>query len=218
MLRSTRLCFALATVAIVSAPAADDLIVPGLRVGPVSRTSTEKSLLQLLGRDAVKEDVNVGEGMTQPGLVIYKSDPRRRLDVVWNNESPAHPDSVFICPDMPSTPCHWHTSNGIGVGVTLKELERRNGKLFQMVVWGSDVGGNLVSFEGGKLERELMGLVLTLTPRIDANGDYLPKLNAQESEAVRGEKIVPSSDPVLQKLNPYVVLMRMELPRGRAPR
>src|SRR5580704_10709856 len=99
MLRHTRLSWTLATVAVVSAPvrapAADDLIVPGLRVGPVSRASTEKSLLQSLGRDAVKEDVNIGEGMTQPGLVIYKSDPRRRLDVVWTDESPAHPQSVF---------------------------------------------------------------------------------------------------------------------------
>lgn len=222
MLRATRLSFALATVAILSAPvpspAADDLIVPGLRVGPVSRTSTEKSLLQSLGRDAVKEDVNIGEGTTQPGLVIYKSDLRRRLDVVWNDESPAHPQSVFICPDMPATPCRWHTNSGIGVGVTLKELERRNGKLFQMVVWGSDVGGNLVSFEGGKLERELLGLVLNLTPRIDANGGYLPKLTAQEYDAVRGEKFVPSNHPVLQKLNPYIVAMRVEFPRGGAPK
>jgi hypothetical protein len=222
MLRHTRLPWVLATMAFLSVPvgfsAADDLIVPGLRVGPVSRASTENSLLQSLGPDAVKEEVNIGEGMTQPGLVIYKNDPRRRLDVVWNNESPAHPQSVFICPDMPAAPCRWHTSSGIGVGVTLKELESRNGKLFQMVVWGSDVGGNLVSFEGGKLERELRGLVLNLTPRINASGDYLPKLTAQELDAVRGEKTVPSNHPVLQKLNPYVVAMQMEFPRGVAPK
>src|SRR5690242_14753899 len=75
----------------------DDLIVPGFRVGPVSRTSTERSLLQSLGTAAVKEDVQVGEGITEPGLVIYKDDPTRRLAVVWNDEKPAHPATIFIC-------------------------------------------------------------------------------------------------------------------------
>jgi len=42
--------------------AAGELIVPGVRVGPATRASTEVALIQLLGRDAAKQNVEFGEG------------------------------------------------------------------------------------------------------------------------------------------------------------
>jgi hypothetical protein len=201
--------------AAVGSAAADDLIVPGVRVGPVSRTSTEASLLRQLGKAAVKADVDVGEGMMEPGLIVYPDDPMRRLAVVWNSEKPAHPASIFICYNSGAPVCRWRTSTGIGTGTTLHDLEQRNGGAFEMVVWGSDVGGNVVSYLGGKLERELRGygaLALNLSPRRDEAG-YLPRLTESEALSVNGEKIVSSRDPVLQKLNPSVAVMSLEFPR-----
>jgi hypothetical protein len=198
------------------ATASDDLIVPGVRVGPVSRTSTEASLLRELGKAAVKADVDVGEGMMEPGVIVYPDDPMRRLAVVWNDEKPAHPATIFICYNSGAPVCRWRTASGIGTGTTLRDLERRNGGAFEMVVWGSDVGGNVVSYLGGKLERELRGygvLGLNLSPRIDGAGGYLPKLTESEALSVNGEKIVSSRDPVLQKLNPAVIAMSLEFPR-----
>src|SRR6266478_2209381 len=130
--RSISLAFSAASLfsAQTKAPALDDLIVPGLRVGPVTRTSTEQSLLRSLGKTAIKEDVQIGEGMTEPGLVIYKHDPTRRLAVVWNDDKPAHPATIFICYGEVDTPCRWHTASGIANGVTLKDIERRNGRPF----------------------------------------------------------------------------------------
>jgi hypothetical protein len=194
----------------------DNLIVPGLRVGPVSRTSTEASLMRELGKAAVKADVDVGEGMMEPGLIVYPDDPARRLAVVWDDEKPAHAASILICYDNGEAACRWRTASGIGVGTTLRDLERRNGGPFEMVVWGTDVGGNVVGYLGGKLERELRGygaLTLTLVPRIDAEGAYLPKLTEREFASVLGEKVVRSSDAVLQKLNPAVGAMSLEFPR-----
>jgi hypothetical protein len=198
------------------AAAGDDLIVPGVRVGPVTRTSTETSLLRELGKAVVKADVDVGEGMMEPGLIVYPDDPMRRLAVVWNNEKPAHPATIFICYNSGVPLCRWRTASGIGTGTTLRDLERRNGGAFEMVVWGSDVGGNVVSYLGGKLERELRGygaLGLNLAPRTDGAGQYLPKLTEREFAAVRGERFVNSSDTVLQKLNPAVASMSLEFPR-----
>jgi hypothetical protein len=202
--------------AAVGLAASDDLIVPGVRVGPVSRTSTEASLLRQLGKAAVKADVEVGEGMMEPGVIVYPDDPARRLAVIWNAEKPAHPASILICYNGGAAVCRWRTASGIGMGTTLRDLERRNGGPFEMVVWGSDVGGNVVSYLGGKLERELRGygaLGLNLAPRIDGAGGYLPKLTDRELDFVQGEKIVASRDAVLQKLNPSVVGMSLEFPR-----
>lgn len=197
---------------------ADDLIVPGYRVGPVSRTSTERSLRKTLGKAAVKEDVDIGEGMTEPGLVIYKDDPARRLAVLWNDDNPAHPATIFICYGAvaPAPPCRWHTANGIGAATTLRDLERRNDKPFEMTGWGFDLGGNIVSFNGGKLEKELRSfgaLALTLYPQTNKEGEYVPKVTEKEFNAVQGDKILTSSDAVLQKLDPRVVGMSLEFPR-----
>src|ERR1700733_1179820 len=94
------LSIAMGAVALVSAqqgPRADGLVVPGVRVGPVTRTSTETSLMKLLGKDAVKQDIVLDDGESQPALVIYKNDPTRQLEIVWNRDVPAHPWFVEIC-------------------------------------------------------------------------------------------------------------------------
>jgi hypothetical protein len=81
-----------------------------------------------------------------------------------------------------------------------------------MIVWGSDVGGNVVSFKGGHLETQLRrsgGLGLTLSPRIDKQGNYVPKLTQEEFLAMQGEKSVSSSDRILRRLNPYVSAMSL---------
>src|SRR5262249_44865910 len=133
-------------------------------------------------------------------------------------EEPRHPRIIFLCEF--EKPCRWRTSDGIGFGTSLKELERRNGKPFEMMGWGTNVegysvGGDLTSFHGGPLGRQLSCLVLTLTPQTNDKGDYVPTLSAEELAAVQGE-ILSSSHPVLQKLNPRVGFMRMEFPLSTA--
>ncbi len=197
-------------------------------MGPVTRTSTEISLIKLLGKDAARQKVDFGEGDSQPGLVIYKHDPTRRLEIVWNRDVPAHPWYVFICRsglNAPPPPCRWRTADGVGMRTTLKELERLNEKPFRMVVWGSDGGGNVVSYDHGALasfdgafEREPWNsdrLILRLEPRTDEKGNDIPKLSdGEKAEVYDGEKIVASSHPVLQKMNPYVAEVTQEFPPG----
>ncbi len=190
----------------------DSLIVPGVRVGPVTPSSTEASLRRVFGNLASKESIGVGEGSEEPGLVLFPSNPRRRLEITWNDSSPPHPAIIFMCRDEYSKTCEWHTVHGISRGTTLRELEKLNGRAFEMVGWGSDVGGNLISFQGGRLEKELRGLALNLFPRADRDGNYLPRLTDQELSAVQGEKFLLSSHPVLQKLNPQVAVLILSLP------
>ena len=191
-------------------PAADDLIVPNLRVGPITRTSTESQLLKIFGKLAVKQPIELGEGETEPGLVIYPDDPTRRLAITWNDQK--QPSIIFLCYQSPDPPCRWHTSTGITLGTTLKDLERLNRRPFEMVVWGSDVGGNVVDYRGGALDRQFG---LTLVPRIDKDGGYLPHLTDGEFASVQGERFVLSTDPVLQKLNPYVAVMHLTFPSAK---
>lgn len=211
-MRTACLLLSLAYTALTQTRVNDDLILPGVRVGPVTRTSTEQSLRQALGRLAVKGNVDIGEGVDEPGLILYPADPTRRLEILWNEDRPAHPARVFICRSERNGDCRWRTAQGFGIGTTLRELEKANGRPFEMVGWGSDVGGNLTSFQEGRLAKLLGAISLTLTPRIDHDGSYLPKLTAGEFDEVEGEKFLLSSHPVLQKLNPYVAALSMVFP------
>ncbi|MEO5923934.1 MAG: hypothetical protein ABIR70_08920 [Bryobacteraceae bacterium] len=192
--------------------ARDTLIVPGVRVGPVNRLSTEASLLRELGSAAVVADIETGEGNVERGLLLYNDDPARRLAVVFNNEMPPHAGFVFICypARVEKRKCDWKTADGIGMGTTLLELERLNRRPFTMVAWGSDVGGNVVSYEGGKLDLRNPAAELWLTLYADPG----IKLSSQEHDSVNGrERDIPSSAPALRKLNPRVSDLRFVFAR-----
>jgi hypothetical protein len=139
----------------------DGLIVPGERVGPVTRTSTEESLIRAFGKKVRKENIYLGEGFSEPGLVFYSDDPSRRLEILWTKDQPRRPSFVKIMCKIGSS-CHWHTATGVGRGTRLKDLEHRNGKPFTMFGWAFDGSGRVFSYEGGNLEREFAGRSLSL--------------------------------------------------------
>jgi hypothetical protein len=211
MLRHIRLSafLSLAVFLCAAATRPDDLIVPGLRVGPVMRDSTEQTLLRSLGIAAARAEIDIGEGFTQPGLIIHKNDPARRLGVTFNSDTPPHPAIVFICYQEFQTPCRWRTRSGVHWGMSLKDLERLNGAPFQITGSGTDVSGNVVSWNGGRLERELASRG-RLVVNLNVNGPLDPNLTTTEYEAITGDRILPSSHPVLQKLNPRVIGMYLE--------
>ena len=185
---------------------ADFLIVPGVRVGPVDQKSTERALLALPGAGAKAAQIYMGEGFEEPGVVLYPDDPSRRLEVVWRGSPPA-PAFVWICRGG-KVPCRWRTAAGVSMGTTLKELERLNGKPFEMLGSGFDGSGLVSSFGDGKLASYDHGLRLMLGLRIDG-------LTGQEADAVTGDRVISSSHPVLQKLNPRVGSMRLDFPERR---
>jgi hypothetical protein len=201
----------LAVLLCAGTPRSDDLIIPGVRVGPVTRASTEQTLLLSPGLAAARAEIDVGEGFTQPGLIIYKNDPARRLGVTFNSDTPPHPAIIFICYQQFRTPCRWRTRSGVRWGMTIKDLERLNGAPFQITGSGTDVSGNVVSWNGGRLEQELASAG-RLVVNLNVNGLLNPAITATEYEAITGDRIFPSSHPVLQKLNPRVIGMYLEFP------
>ncbi len=77
---------------------------------------------------------------------------------------------------------------GIHVGTRLSELETMNGKSFMVASFGWDYGGNVTSWENGKLAKlDCNGkLVLTLDGERVRIGEYTVKLTPEEMAVIPG--------------------------------
>jgi hypothetical protein len=155
----------------------------------VTPDSTEASLRAVFGEKAVTkllpgDEMNEEEYVT----ILYGEDPSRTLTVVWDDKSASHLRYIGVCR---SRQCVWHTQSGIRMGVTLTELERRNGRPLSVSSWATDYyPGAVESWEGGLLEKELEGVNTSLC---------LSTEQAGQIDTGPGEL---SSNPVLKRFNP----------------
>ncbi len=118
MLRAFSICASLLALASCAQHKKQDwLIVPGERVGPVTASSSEEELRKVLGTEAVKaKDIDIGEGITEPGTVIYEGISGTALALIWKDKSRTRPASIFICYPDAEANCLWRTSDGLGLG------------------------------------------------------------------------------------------------------
>lgn len=184
-------------------------IVPGERVGPITASTTHRSLAALFpGGKVVDDEIELDEGMLSPATFVYKDAPSRQLAIVWNGKSAqAHPQKIFICMVRRHGPCEWRAPNGIGVGTRLHELESINQHAFTMAGFGWDYGGNVTSWDGGALRKWDAGMSVVLTMDADRlpNGRRSISLTDQEIHTIQGDHPVSSAAPAMRKLDPKVV-------------
>jgi hypothetical protein len=103
-----------------SAQRNDWLIVPGQRVGPVTRATTRAELDSLFGRDNVHDGRFEGGDVPEAATVVMSSDSSAALAITWERE---HPATIHICFETQSGPCRWRTASGIRIGLPIRELE-----------------------------------------------------------------------------------------------
>ena len=96
-------------------------------------------------------------------------------------------------------------------------LEALNRGPFTISGFGYNYGGNVMSWDGGALERlDCNGrLVLTLDGE-RAGARYTVPMTPEEVHAVRGDRPIRSSTPAMQKLNPRVVGMLFQFPTAQS--
>jgi len=186
----------------------DFLIVPGVRVGPVTKKSTESDLKRVFGAaNVLHEALMVRDADPYPGLVIYSRPhyhpSNRLLEVIPDGQGRAH--SVSISSQR------WRTSSGIRLGMTASELEQINGKPFRLYGFGWDFQGGVMSWEGGKLEGVKFSISFYLYPSQKPTGDWRSILSPEEYESVEGPKEILSDHPVMRKLRLTVVDIQVRL-------
>jgi hypothetical protein len=199
-----------------AAIAADWTIVPGEGVGPITAKTVRADLQRLFGSIPIEDDaIELDEGIVLPATLLSKDVPSESLAVVWDGKGPdSHPKQVFLCRGRRRGPCKWRTANGISDGTPLSQLDTLNGKPFTVSGFGMNYGGNVQSWDGGKLEALECGgrLTLTLDGERQRGGALTVELTSEERHSIVGDKPVPSTTPAMHKVNPVVTEMVFYFP------
>jgi hypothetical protein len=183
-----------------SSPGAPDSATTPWQIGPtatgaLSSRSSAADLRRHYGAQNVEPTrIELGEGETAPGTVLYPSDSLRRLEIIWRDTVAQQGPSRIILRGHGS---RWQVGRGISLGTSLQDLERLNGGPFTLAGFGWDYAGVVTSWNGGSLERALAGIKLYLDPG-PAQSESAPY------SQVIGDRDYPSSLPAMQQLNPRV--------------
>jgi len=144
-------------------------------------------------RNVTFTEVDGPEGTKLMASVLFPKDPKRRLEVLWQNEA-SRSDTHLIVINGQST---WAAPKGLRLGLALPALEKLNGKPFRLSGFDQPNGGSAIDWDGGALDKLPGGcrLGVRLVP------------DAKATEAVRNElmgKEFASNDPKLRAAKPII--------------
>lgn len=92
----------------------------------------------------------------------------------------------------------WVSKKGLRIGMKMSEVVALNGKTFTITGIGWDLGGNVVSWEGGKLANKNVNV------RFNDYSDNMGGLTEKEYGSISGDREFDTKHPAIQKLNPTV--------------
>jgi hypothetical protein len=182
----------------------DWLIVPGQRVGPITAATTRAQLDGLFGRENVHDGNFAGPDVPEAATIVLGEDPSAGLAVTWDRERPA---TIRICFGSPAGPCKWRTASGIRIGLPIRELEKLNGKSFQLTGYASLGAGVVTSWRHGQLEEDPSAcgeLEVRLTPSAKVEERPLSKQENDLLKQIEGAKPYSSNYVPLLELDPIV--------------
>ncbi|AUT03401.1 hypothetical protein CLI64_24960 [Nostoc sp. CENA543] len=166
----------------------DTLIVPGERVGPVTRTTTRKDLAKIFGASSLVDKTIPGaEGIGNFAATQVNLSQGRSFLIVWSDNNRTKPSEVR---DLGTA---WKTREGIGVGTPWSVLRQKLGD-FKLFGLGWDYGGTIL-LESSKLSRYEGKLIIRVSADTKASERY-----PQDYQAVSGDRTFASTNRRWQKL------------------
>jgi hypothetical protein len=144
-------------------------------------------------RNVTFTEVDGPEGSKLMASVLFPKDPKRRLEVLWQNEA-SRSDTHLIVINGQST---WAAPKGLRLGLALPALEKLNGKPFRLSGLDQPNGGSIIDWDGGALDKLPGGCRIGIRMVPDAKA----------TEAVRNElmgKDFASNDPKVRAAKPII--------------
>src|SRR5437016_7083504 len=90
------------------------LILANGEKGPINLHTTRADLVRAYGTaSVVDQDVDIGEGETEPGTVVFPKDKHRAIEILWTDQATkTAPKSATIR----GRASRWHAAHGISLG------------------------------------------------------------------------------------------------------
>jgi len=191
--------------AVASTDGAMWLVPPAGRAADIDGNTTRADLVRRFGHSSLRSaEINIGEGMTMTGSILFPDDSLRRIEIVWVDvKSTARPARLQVS----GRKSLWTIAPGISLGTSLTEVERFNGGPLTLTGFDWDYGGVITGFRGGRLQY-LKGktpdvfLQLHPDPATSASSDQL-------RASVQGDREFGSEIAAMQRLNPRVHQMNI---------
>ena len=142
----------------------DWIIIPGVRVGPITAKTSEKELEKIFGFTNVYKDsrntwAEVGEeGQSDIVTYVFK-DTKNEICIFWKDKTYSKVSSI----DFRNENSNWHLEGGLRVGSTIDELKTYNQGEFYFFGFGWDLGGVIINDNlQGKMKKLRDVLSITL--------------------------------------------------------
>jgi hypothetical protein len=142
--------------------------------------------------NVVFTEVDASEGKKLMASVLFPKDPKRRLEVWWENEA-SRTGTYLIVINGQST---WNAPKGVKLGLQLAALERLNGKPFKLRGFGKGSEGTVSDWQGGALDSLAGGCKVGVSLRSDpkASPDAVGQAGAE----------LASTDAAIKAIKPAV--------------
>lgn len=147
-------------------------------------------------RHVTIEQVGTGEGETVTASVIFPRDAARRIEVLWIDEKRRRNPAEI----RTGVESQWRTAQGIRRGLSLADIEARNGRPFKLYGFGFDTGGTTLDWKGGALATQAGGCTLTLRFTMRQG----PNSEADNAAVYVGEQSFMSDSEDMRKAAPVV--------------
>lgn len=159
---------------------------------PVKHGDTAASLIKRFGSQAKAMPIHAAEGEMADGMALWPNDPKRRIDIFFEERPPNFVESIRITDPR----SRWRIG-GLGVGSRLDAVLRANGRPVEIGGFGWDYGGG-VDPRGGKLARWPGGCRIGLVMDVGRDVSEVP-------DGIQGDGLVlRADDPRLKAARPEV--------------
>lgn len=163
--------------------------------GAFAKSSGHLKLATLFGAQNVKyTEVSDDNGGTLMASVLYPDDPKRRLEVVWDDDAARSGTSLVVI-DGQST---WIGPKGLRLGLALAALEKINGKPLKLKGFGKNDLAQVSDWNGGALA------TIPGDCRVGVELKPDPKASADARDALPSDKEFMSGDAAVKAVKPTV--------------
>jgi hypothetical protein len=163
--------------------------------GAFAKNSGHLRLAQTYGVHNVEyTEVNGDDGSTLLASVLFPSDPKRRLEVLWDDDGQRSGTRMIVIGGQST----WTAQKGVRLGLPLAALEKLNGKAFKLMGFEKDGMAVVSDWNGGALGQLTDGCKVGVQLKPD------PKAPAGTIGAVSSDKEFASSDPAIRAAKPTI--------------